>query len=76
MADAKVSESDFLVRLTEKLSHFDANLILNAAMVSAGVPKKEGSLKKGEARDICLALIKKGGPAYKVGAGMYREVIG
>jgi hypothetical protein len=63
-------------RLTEKLTHFDASLVLEAAMLSAGVPRNDGFLKKDETREICLQLIKRGGPAFSVGTGIYREVIG
>jgi hypothetical protein len=72
----RVKEEDFMKRLTEKLTQFDANLILEAAMISAGVSRSEGFLKKDETKEICLQLIKRGGPAYSVGAGIYREVIG
>lgn len=70
-----VCHNDFLNRLREKLTFFDAKLILDAALVTAGVPQKDGNYLKGEAKNICLALIKRGGPAYSVGAGIYREVI-
>lgn len=72
----RVREEDFMRRLTEKLTHFDASLVLEAAMLSAGVPRNEGFLKKDETREICLQLIKRGGPAFSVGTGIYREVIG
>jgi hypothetical protein len=72
----RVKEQDFMRRLTEKLTHFDANLVLEAAMLAAKVPRHEGFLKKQEAKEICLQLIKRGGPAYSVGAVVYREVIG
>ena len=72
----RVKQEDFIRRLTEKLTHFDANMILDAAMLSAGVERQEGFFKKDEAKEICLALIKRGGPAYAVGAGIYREVVG
>ena len=72
----RVKEEDFMKRLTEKLTHFDASLVLEAAMLSAGVPRHEGFFKKDEAKEICLQLIKRGGPAFSVGAGIYREVIG
>ena len=75
-ARIRVGEKHFLDRLTEKLTHFDANMILEAAMLTAGVQRQEGLFKKDEARDICLALIKRGGPAYAVGAYIYREVVG
>jgi hypothetical protein len=72
----RVNQEDFMKRLTEKLSHFDANMILEAAMLTAGVEKPEGYFKKEEAREVCLALIKRGGPAFSVGTGIYRELVG
>ncbi len=75
-ARIRVKQEDFIRRLAEKLTHFDANMILEAAMLSAGVGRQEGFFKKDEAKEICLALIKRGGPAYAVGAGIYREVVG
>jgi len=72
----RVREEDFMRRLTEKLTHFDASLVLEAAMLSAGVPRNDGFLKKDETKEICLELIKRGGPAFSVGTGIYREVIG
>lgn len=72
----RVNEEDFMKRLTEKLTHFDANMILEAAMLTAGVQKPEGYFKKDEAREVCLALIKRGGPAFSVGTGIYREIVG
>ena len=63
-------------RLTEKLSSFDAQLILDAAIRSAGVETATASyFKKDETKTICLELIKRGGPAYAVGAGIYRELV-
>ncbi|MCC6277456.1 MAG: hypothetical protein IT289_06030 [Oligoflexia bacterium] len=68
---------DFVSRLTEKLSHFDANMILEAAMLSVGVEQlDDGCYKKEEVQNICLALIKKGGPAFAVGTRIYRELVG
>jgi hypothetical protein len=72
----RVGEKDFLSKLTEKLTQFDATMILEAAMLSAGVERQEGFFKKDQTREICLALIKRGGPAYSVGAVIYREVVG
>lgn len=72
----RVGEKHFLDRLSEKLTHFDANMILEAAMLTAGVQRQEGLFKKDEAKEICLALINRGGPAYSVGAFIYREVVG
>lgn len=71
-----LDEKDLLKRLVEKISYFDAEMILSAAMVSAGVARKsEGCFKKKEAREICLQLIKRGGPAFAVGTVAYREFV-
>jgi len=72
----RVTHEDFVRRLTEKLTHFDAEMILDAAMISAGIAKQDGYYRKDEAKEICLALIKRGGPAFSVGSGIYREVVG
>lgn len=72
----RVGEEDFMKRLTEKLTHFDAKLVLEAAMLSAGVASSDKFFRKEETKEICLALIKRGGPAFSVGTGIYREVIG
>ncbi len=76
-----LSEKDLLNKLSERLSFFDAEMILEAAMMSAGVMRRPAAdirngFKKKEARNICLALIKKGGPAFAVGAAVYKEVVG
>ncbi len=72
-----LNEKELLKRLTEKVSHFDAEMILEAAMITAGVARKtDECFKKKEARNICLALIKRGGPAFAVGAKVYREIVG
>jgi hypothetical protein len=70
-----VTEQVFLTRLREKLSHFDAEMVLEAAMLSAGVTRRTGCLQKLETRSICLALIKRGGPAFSVGTNIYKEVM-
>jgi len=75
-ARVRVTQQDFMRRLTERVTQFDAQMILDAAMLTAGVDRPEGFFKKDEARDICLALIKRGGPAFAVGTGIYREVVG
>jgi hypothetical protein len=76
-----LTERDLLSKLTEKLSVFDAEMILESAMLSAGIMRKGemdlgSGFKRKEVRSICLALIKKGGPAFAVGTAVYREVIG
>lgn len=71
-----LDEKGLLKRLVEKLSYFDAEMILSAAMISAGVTRRSECFKKKEAREICLQLIKKGGPAFMVGTTVYREFIG
>ena len=72
----RVGEKDFIARLTERVTHFDATMILEAAMLTAGVDRQDGHFKKDETREICLALIKRGGPAFAVGTHIYREVVG
>lgn len=73
---ARLKKEDFLTRLNESMTSFDANMVLDSAMQSAGIQKHEGYFRKEEAKNLCLALIKRGGPAYRVGAGIYREYVG
>lgn len=66
----------FLNRLKEKVSSFDAQLLLNSAIVTSGLHNrvKECTLAKEDAKALCLELIKKGGPAFQVGQSIYREM--
>ncbi len=64
----------FLNRLQQRVSAYDAKLILDSAVVVTGIPHQSESLNSEEAKNLCLELIKKGGPAFQVGSSIYREI--
>lgn len=65
----------FLRRLEEKVSGFNAKLLLHAAIVESGVSSKDDEkLDSEQATNLCLSLIKKGGPAFHVGQSLYKEI--
>ena len=64
----------FLTRLRERVSHYDARLILESALTVSGVKFGSDALDKEQATNLCLELIRKGGPAFQVGAAIYRQI--
>jgi len=69
-----ISPQDFLVRLRQKMSGFNANLLLNSAMIESGInSRSQDPLKAEEVENLCLKLINKGGPAFHVGQAIYKE---
>jgi len=66
---------DFYMKLSERVSNYNAKLMLRTAMLNSGIDSDEATkLAKEQARAICLALIKKGGPAFQVGKDLYQRV--
>ena len=62
-------------KLSQRVSTYNARLMLRSAMVSSGVNSKEDQeLDSEQARAICLALINKGGPAFQVGSDLYKFI--
>lgn len=64
----------FLGQLQQRVSQYDARLILDSAMTVSGVKFEGGSLDKEQATNLCLELIRKGGPAFQVGNAIYRQI--
>lgn len=61
------------LRLSERMSNYNARLMLQAAMVTSGVEAQaEQALENEQAKAICLALINRGGPSFQVGKDLYR----
>lgn len=61
-----------LEKLSEKVSGYNAKLLLNHAMVGSGVfGDSQDFLNAKSAESICLELIKKGGPSFQVGRDLY-----
>lgn len=68
-----ITVNDFYVRLSEKVSTYNARLMLQTAMQKSGVQGDHSTVLESEqAKAICLALINKGGPAFQVGKAMYQ----
>ncbi len=69
------SLNDIYVKLNQRVSAYNAKLLLNAAIVSSGVNgEKDDLLNVEDAKSLCLELIKKGGPAFQVGKDFYSQV--
>jgi len=74
MMVTKVKPQDFLERLKSRMSGYTAQMTLSSALIDSGLdPKFESELNSDELKNLCLELIKKGGPAFQVGQAMYRE---
>ena len=66
---------DFYQKLSERVSDYNAKLLLQSVVFTSGLSNEDSSpLNKEDAQAICLELIKKGGPAFQVGKDMYHRV--
>lgn len=67
---------DFHKKLSERVSDYNARLLMQSVMIEAGIVKNgdDQRLNLEEAKSLCLGLIKKGGPAFQVGKVMYSQV--
>ena len=70
----KITLNDFYSKLSERVSDYNAKLMLQSAVISTGLDQNLSSLNNDEAKAICLELIKKGGPAFQVGKAIYQQV--
>jgi hypothetical protein len=71
----EVNASVFRKGLEVRMSPFNARIILDSAFVSCGLVKTEENLDKAQTQEICLALIKKGGPAFHVGTEIFKKYL-
>lgn len=73
---SKLTLNDFYQKLNERVSDYNAKLLMQSVMIGAGISGSDyaSTLKVNEARNVCLELIKKGGPAFQVGKAMYQQV--
>ncbi len=78
MSDSQSSSitlNDFYLKLSEKVSTYNARLMLRTAMLSSGVTGDDHQrLENEQAKAICLALINKGGPGFQVGKSLYQTL--
>ena len=73
-ASVAMSIDDIFTKLTERVSDYNARLMIQSALIMSGMDQKTSDLNKEEAKTICLELIKKGGPAFQVGKDLYQRV--
>jgi len=67
--------NDVYSRLSERVTNYNARLLLHTVKVGSGVNyDQDAPLKQEDAEAICLELIKKGGPAFQVGKDLYNQV--
>lgn len=68
-----VTVNHIFLRLSERMSTYNARLMLQAAMLTSGVEAQaEQTLEADQIKSICLALINRGGPSFQVGKDLYR----
>jgi hypothetical protein len=67
---------DFYNRLAEKVSLYNARLMVQSAMVRTGIARDQQNevLAPELARDLCMQLISQGGPAFRVGQDIFRQL--
>ena len=72
----QLTPNDIYQRLAEKVSRYNAGLLLDSAMIRSGIPydQKDVVLAPDLAKDLCLQLIRQGGPAFHVGQAFYRQL--
>lgn len=65
-----------LTRLQQKVSKSNAKLLFDSAKIQAGFQcEGEVELEKEQAKTLCLAMIKLGGPSFHVGQAIYKEYL-
>jgi hypothetical protein len=70
-----VTINDFYVRLSQKVSDYNARLLLHTAVLKSGLKEEhDAPLKSEDVKTICLALIGQGGPAFHVGRDIYQQI--
>jgi hypothetical protein len=65
-----------LNRLQQKVSKSNAKLLFDTAKIQAGFQcEGESELEGEQAKTLCLAMIKQGGPSFHVGQAIYKEYL-
>jgi hypothetical protein len=65
----------FLTELKKKVSDSNAKLLLHSAVIRSGIsPAADAPLKNEEAHNLCMELIKGGGPGFQVGRTVYSQI--
>ncbi len=72
---SEVTPNLILEKLKIKLSTYDARIILDSAMVIAGLRSEwTQPLQKQDAQTLCMQLMRRGGPAFHVGTEVYKQL--
>lgn len=71
----QVTVNDFLMRLKQRVTDYNAKLTLHSAMVDSKLScAATDALSAEQFESLCLGLMKAGGPAFQVGQAMYKEM--
>ena len=75
MSQSTLTTEVFYQKLAEKVSNYNARLLLSQALHQTGLSQiNKDPLQMDVAKNLCLELIKRGGPAFHVGQALYREI--
>lgn len=76
VAMTKFTKDHFRRRLEERVSGYNAKLLLDAAVLESGISSNDDQqLDSDQAKSLCLSLINRGGPAFHVGQSVYKELV-
>lgn len=65
-----------LTQLETRVTEYNARMILESALASSGLAiDHKDELNAEQSHSLCLALIKKGGPAFQVGTQIYKKYL-
>lgn len=66
----------FLDELKKKVTDSNAKLLLHTAVVRTGLTcAADAPLNKEDAHNLCMELIKTGGPGYQAGRAVYSQMM-
>ena len=74
---AQLTVKAFYDGLRDKVSSQNAKLILESALIPMGIKATDESteLTVDQAKDLCLQMINRGGPAFNVAQSIYRTYL-
>ena len=76
MNTSELTTAQILSRLQQRVSPSNAKLLLDSALVQAGLFRLDKpTLEKDEAKALVMKLINQGGPSFQVGQALYKEYI-
>ena len=78
MTDQSPVTVDFFFKeLKKKVSDSNAKILLHSAVVRSGIScaATDAPLEKNDARALCTALMRSGGPGFQVGRAVYNACV-